>query len=370
MHTYLWTAKDQLGRPTVRRLTAETVRQAKTLLLSSGCTEPSLQTDEMMENSSRQWPEMANLSAEEQFRMLHQRPPTVGNLIAISFRVARGTAICALIIAILGFCLKDPFKAILGLAGILFVPGVTLWAARPGFELTRLNFAKAWCRWEEVLRRVEKLKRLKSSRTAGIPEAELARLRAQALAGLGHSDDALREFQTLHQSLATPEWLYLSEMGGLYEFMRRYDDALATYRRAIDTGPENSNLWINYAFALIHYKRNATEARIALQRAEAIEIIEFARPKVALTQGLIARHEGDLTAAKNSLEKSLCGLLASPHRDLAEAKILITKAYLVSIYSSLGDKLQAHKFFAETEAYLRAAGEAELLAECERALKS
>jgi tetratricopeptide (TPR) repeat protein len=370
MHTYLWTAKDQWGNRVARRITAQTVQQARALLLESKCTDLQLQTDEMMQISAQYRAEMEKFSAEEQLKMLHQGQPTMISLLKQNFKLLRDALITAVVAVTLGVCFGDRFMIIVGIAGFLVGPATIFWVARPAFEYTKLNLAKAWCRWEEVLQRVERLQRFKRPRNATFPKSELARLRTQALVGLGRRDDALAEFEALHKSLGTPEWLYLAELSGLYEFARRYDDALATLRRAIEVGPENSNLWINYAFAMVHYKGDAAEARTALQRAEAIAVIELVLPKVALTYGLIARKEGDISAAKHKLEEALRGLLASPHRDLAEARIQITKAYLASVYSSLGDQARAQQYFADAKPFLEATGEAQLLNDCERGLES
>jgi hypothetical protein len=82
---------------------------------------------------------------------------------------------------------------------------------------------------------------------------------------------------------------------------------------------------------------------------------------------MIARQQGDMKLAKKGLEEALRGFIEFPHTDLAEGLLLLTKAYLVTVYAALGNKGEAQKFYAETQAYLTAVGEKELLAECTQA---
>src|SRR5581483_10453680 len=72
----------------------------------------------------------------------------------------------------------------------LFVfPGIVLWYGQSGRLFARLNKARAWHRWNEVLACVEKLKQAKARTNVGVPETVLVRYRAQALAGLGRFDE-------------------------------------------------------------------------------------------------------------------------------------------------------------------------------------
>jgi hypothetical protein len=240
MPSYLWTAKDRFGNATVQRVTADTVRHAREVLSASGCTDLRLQTDEVVEASLPEGCDLTNVPAEEHLARLRQGPMTAFDVAKGSFAGAKGTVACLVVLAALGIYLKKPSMVVISVAGVLIFPAIALWYAQAGFCYTRLNQARTWSRWEEVLRCVEKLRRIQKLTKLGVGETELARCRSQAFAGLKRIDDALRELDRLRDSPRTPVWMYFSLVGNAYQIAERHDEGIKYLQQAIEHGPENS----------------------------------------------------------------------------------------------------------------------------------
>jgi tetratricopeptide (TPR) repeat protein len=367
MPSYLWTGKDRFGNPTVHRITAETVEQSKQFLIASGCTDLQLQWDEVMATVHEKNAAVAAISADDLFRFQQKGRVTVREVFKTSFAPAKGILLVLGLLIAWGIYSGQTWVIALSVAGILVFPAINFWFAQSSLYYTKLNKARVWARWQEVIAYVESLKRVKRWTKIGVPEAELARARAQAFAGMGHLDDALREFEPFCDTPGMPRWLYFSLLAGIYEIARRPDEALKFTQQALECGPQNSTSWISYSHALVRFKHDPVQARLALEKAEQLEIADMARPFVALCHGLIAREEVRHTAAKDKLEEALRGFLQRSQHDLIEGNILLTKAYLITVYAALGNNSLAQQFLSETKDFLTAHKEVELLAECARA---
>jgi tetratricopeptide (TPR) repeat protein len=198
----------------------------------------------------------------------------------------------------------------------------------------------------------------------GVGDVELARNRALALPNLGRLDEALREFIRFENDPSVPHWLYLSVLAGIYDGGREFERALELRRRSAARKPDASAVWIDIAYSLVRGLNRPIEAREALARAETLEITGLGKPHLFFLRGIILWRERRPSEAKQSLAQALGGFQPLAHHDLVEGLILFTKSYLCAVLRELGDSSEAKRLFAETEQFLVAHREEELLHAC------
>jgi tetratricopeptide (TPR) repeat protein len=211
---------------------------------------------------------------------------------------------------------------------------------------------------------VERLRRRHRLTRIGVGDIELGRCRAQALAGLGRLDEGIREFSRLENSPQLEHWLYLSHLSGIYDAGKAYEKSLECRRQAAEEKPESSTVWIDLAYGLVRGLNRPAEAREALARAEALEITGLGKAYLPFLRGMICWREGRTAEAKQDFEQALVSLRPLAHHDLVQGLLLLTKSHLCAVHRALGNNTEAAKLFRETEKYLIAHREDELLEAC------
>jgi tetratricopeptide (TPR) repeat protein len=173
----------------------------------------------------------------------------------------------------------------------------------------RMLLASAAGRWEDALRRVDRLER--SSLGKLIPPLELGMRRANALLGLGREMEALAVIARLDRS-AQPEWMFEGRLGELHARRRRLDEALACYRRSVDVGGEQAETHLALAEYLAGFlARDAAGAAAALARARAFPIARSIEWAVERVEAMIAVEEGRYEAALQHLARARSSFLAN-----------------------------------------------------------
>jgi len=238
--------------------------------------------------------------------------------------------------------------------------------ARSSREYSRLNKAKVWGRWQEVLQCVEQLRHADRLTGAAVPELELVRCRAQALAALGRLDEGLAEFRKFESDPKVEHWLYLSFLAGIYDTAQQFEKALEIRHQAAAKKPDTSTVWIDVAYASVRRLNRTAEAREALARAEKLEITGLGKTYVLLLRGIIFWREHKPEEARQQLEQALAGFQPLASHDLVEGLLLLTKAHLCAIHTELGNVPKAKALFCEVEKFLTAHREDELLKTCGR----
>ncbi|SRR5258708_4464236 len=368
MPTYLWTGKDRYGNPTVQRISAPTVEQAKAVLVECGHTDLQLQLEDVTDTLRQKHPNAPVISAEDQLRFLRAGSITAREVLQKSFMRSKGTIFLFGLLLAWSIYRGNVWTIVLSAAGILFVPFVHFWFAQAGLYYSKLVKAGVWYRWEEVLACVERLKRAKRRTKLAVGDAGFCFHQAQALAGLGRFDEALAELARSFGAPGMPRWRHLALQAAICDIAKRTDQALECSEQAIQEGFPKSSLWIDYAFRLIRYRKDTARARSALEKAKQMEIVQLALPHLPLCQGLIARQEKDYATARICLEEALRGFQERSQHKLIEGVTLLTKAYLCCVHGALGDTEQAKKLYAETKQFLIARKEDELLADCKNAV--
>jgi hypothetical protein len=185
MPNFLWTAKDNSGKTVAREITADTIEESKAILLAEGCTDLELKTDEIIDAIRERSANRIKISAEQRLKHLNNPSNTFSKLI---FKIAaQDMWFHSLAILVLAFAVYRGHEAVAMITGISWGGWITakIWLGLPSIRYARLNKAKDWYRWTEVLTLAEKLERMRSGYIAKLLPLEFPRVRAQALAGMG-----------------------------------------------------------------------------------------------------------------------------------------------------------------------------------------
>src|ERR1041385_970160 len=223
MPTFLWSGKDANGQQRSERVEAENAQVAKGILAGRGWTGLELVKDEAAHGASLQFERnppdwvvnQGDEELEEDWKKEFEKQNTPDQEVAFfkgqqpsGLRAQTWTAIkesiriIVIFAALLGFGIyrHKIWLIVLGAAGIgvcvLLMPALHLVFSifsRSSRDYSRLNKAKVWGRWNEVLKCVERLRQKDRLTGAAVPELELGRCRAQALAALGRLDEALAD---------------------------------------------------------------------------------------------------------------------------------------------------------------------------------
>ncbi|PYJ84800.1 MAG: hypothetical protein DME22_11390 [Verrucomicrobia bacterium] len=384
MPTFLWSGKDAEGRQQSERVEAENAQAAKAILASRGWTDLELIKDEVGYSEALHM-EPAEWMREE-FKKQHtpdkeaaffkgkERPGLLAQTWTGIKESIRPILVCA---ALLGWGIYSHrmWPIIIGAGGLAVCVFLTpvlhfvfAFFARSSREYSRLNKAKVWARWDEVLHCVEQLRHADRLTGAAVPEIELSRCRAQALAALGRLEEGLVEFRKFEGAPKVEHWLYLSLLAGIYDAALQFEKGLELRRQAAAEKPDTSAVWIDVAYASVRGLNRPAEAREALARAEKLAITGLGKPYLFFLRGIILWRERKPTEARQQLDQALVGFQPMAHHDLVEGLVLFTKSYLCAVHGELGNSSDAKKLFVGVERFLVAHREEELLQACRSTL--
>ena len=383
MGTFLWSGKDAQGNQRSERVEAENAQQARAILADRGWTDLQLIQDELGSAAASQvkaagWvregadpQKMAELQAK-----LMQGKKTPGLLAQSLDSIKKEIKFIIIWAAILAFGIYKhrTWAIVFGAAGIalyvLLFPVlhfVFRFFAKAQNEYARLNKARVWGRWDEVLECVERLRRPDRITGVGVPEFELVRCRAQALVGLGKLDEGLAEFRKLENSPKVERWMYYSLLAAIYDVGKQFDKALEMRRKAVEEKSDTASVWIDLAYGYVRRLKKPVEARAALAHTEKLEISGLGKPYLFFLRGIILWREHKPDEARKELEKALVAFRPLMHQPLVEGLLLLTKAHLCAVEIELGNVANAKTLFREVEPYLIAHREDELLELCRAA---
>src|SRR6266404_1899537 len=377
MPNFVWTAKDKLGMPVVREVTADTIEESKAKLLAQGCSDLELRDDEIMDAARSGFTEKTVVFGEEvprptaEQRFEHRGKPPMTFFRILRDSIVQDKGLYLIMIALIGFESYRGSKVIAVVLGIgtLSWPVLRVWLGLPGIYYAKLIRARDWHQWTDVLSLVEKSEKIRRTHVIKLPAVELGRSRAQALAGLGKLSDALRELQQWENQPGLPSWLYNAQLAGIYDIVKQHDRGLEYTRKAIEEKPTPA-LYLDLANRLLRYKKDTVGAREALANAEKSTISDIAKPFHHRCRGFLACLEGDSTLARSELEASLEIMERTKHQPFRDGHISVVKGYLCCVLARQGNIGAARKCLEESRKYLVATGEDELLRECDSAVKT
>jgi len=372
-YKYVWKGKDPRGNARSEEVMAENAQAAREELTRRGWTELELVFDDIATSAvagveATDWITEEGVSAQQLTDQYEGKAP---GFLAQWFKGLLDSKKSLLTFGALlawGIYTDRKWAWIIGAIGLGFI--VLLMPALHAFfsvtlrQYSRLNKAKVWGRWNEVLDCVERLRKAHRLTRIGVGDLELTRCRAQALAALGRLDEGVAEFRQFENSPKVERWLYLSHLSSIYDEAKAFGKSLECRQQAAAEKPDSSAVWIDLAYSLMRGFNRPAEAREALARAEAHEITGLGKAYVPFVRGIIGWRERNFAEARKHLEEALAGLEPLSHHDLVVGLILLTKSYLCVVHGASGNRLEAKKLFRETEKFLTAHREDELLQAC------
>jgi tetratricopeptide (TPR) repeat protein len=370
MPNFIWSVKDKQGKILIKEVIAETVEESKSMLLGEGYTEIELKRDDVMDASSQIYASFnkgRRSQPEELIKVRENLRQTTFKLILETIIYDKWLYAGMILLMILVFMTGRNILAII--VGIVTLSWLIfrIWLRLPEIYYVKLNKAKEWHKWNDVLRIAKKCEQVRSMHALKIPQTEIILSHAQALSGLGKLSEALDEFQQYENQPGVQSWLYKAQLASIYGIAKDYDMSIEYMWKAIKENP-TPTLYLDLASRLLRYKKDVTKAREVLSEVEKSTMVDIARPYYLLYKGIIAYIEGDYDFSRKQIAESLKIAERNRNYPFRDALINIIYSYLCCVLAKLGDLNTAKEYFAKAKKYLIATGESNLLEECKRAI--
>ena len=370
MTNYVWTARDPSGKTVVEEIAAESAAEAEKILRAKGYSDLVLKEDDVIAAANAGFTDRPTLFGEEikvtvADRVKHQNNTSTNFFSAIVSGINQSKVFCLVIVGLAvyagfrGHWVSVAILAIGLLAWLAFIVCVSL----PLVYYNKLIKASDWERWDEVLSLVETLRAVRKYSVVGVPETELIRNRAKAVAGQGRLHEALAEYKQCEGRPDCPSWLYKAFVASLYTTANDHDKAIEYNLRSVAENPRSSG-WADLSNRYARYKRDPIRAREAMAEADKSPMPDVAKPFRIRCLGIIAYLEGDYAAARSNLETAIELVDKAKSRPFRDGHLSVARAYLCCVLAKQGDLAGAKRCFALAKEYLIATKENELLAEC------
>lgn len=370
MTNYVWTARDPSGSSVVKEIAAESAAEAESLLRASGYTDLVLKEDDVIAAVAAGFSERPTFFGEEikvtaAGRLKHRDKTSTNFFSAILTGINRSKVFCLIIVGLAVFAGLGGHWVSVGILAI----GLLAWLSfivclmSPLVYYQKLLKASDWERWDEVLSLVETLRKVRKFSVVGVPETELIRNRAKAIAGQGRLHEALTEYKQCEGRPDCPSWLYKLFVAMLYAVAKDYDKSIEYRLQSIAEKP-GTIAWLDLGYLYARRKRDPVKAREAVAEADKSPLPDLAKPSRIRCLGIIAYLEGDYAAARSNLETSIALVDKAKGRPFRDGHLSIARAYLCCVLAKQGDLAGAKRCFALAKEYLIATKEDELLAEC------
>lgn len=367
MSEYLFTARQADGQRFTDRVEASSSDEAEAVLWARGYNNIVLHTDDVAAAYANPSDHDTFLSPREYvaLRQMGGYLKNVAFLIPKLYRISWKLNATFLVVLLARRGFGSPWNVGDGLLlGGLAVP-ILLALVSPIFSpartYNRLVEAASWARWEEVLQLLPGL-------VGKIPAHEAAVRQAQALAGLGRLNEALRVITPFADGSQVPEWLYWSRLADVYHAAGDRESALDALEKAVEVAPDNPVVLLDLAALLLRQRQDTSRARQLLDEVRRHAISDMASPFLSMVEGILALEEGHASQAIGRLEEAMAGL--APYRvNPAVCSVLsLIDKYLSLAYAACGDPAKGSHHFRRAEPRLRALGHHQLLARCQQAL--
>jgi tetratricopeptide (TPR) repeat protein len=361
MYTYLWLVNDSAGKESAQTVQAESADLARKVLEGQGFTNLRLQTDEVMDETIK-GTLVPNLSASERIKLSRIRKVTLPR---ICLQAIKDGGILLFVWAVLFFWSwhrERTIGMILYAGAIILTIGGGFFFRVPSYLFRRLNEAREWHEWNEVLNLLDLMARVGKLTNVKLKPADMALYRARAMIGLGHKERAIQEFTRIcepHQA----RWLFLSHLSALYDLAGESDLSVALLKESASSGPRGS-VWIDLGWRLLHRKKDVVGAKEALDQASTVELTEIAQPFLLRSKGILAYFTKDVDLARRQLEEALNIFEKRKTMVFSTSNIAYTKAYLCQVMATRGELERARELYAQAKPFLVAAKEKQLLGDC------
>ncbi|HAL45599.1 MAG: hypothetical protein A2Y12_13735 [Planctomycetes bacterium GWF2_42_9] len=365
MGTFIWSAKDESGETVAREVTAVNVEESRKILLSLGYTDIKLISEEISNLAFED--KNFKISPKDVVTYMGEPKPTFLETFVDSIKETQTFCIAVIIFTIIVYYrTRIILTVVIGIAILLIWPIFRLWLMQPLICYKKLNKAKEWRRWREVMYYVKKLESIKFN-PIKIPLKEIMRLRSQALAGIGRMPEAMAEFEKFRDLPDVPEWVSKLALANIYDINKDYDKAIECGWEALKD-KQTPIIYMELVIRLLKYRKETVKSKELFSKVDPNLLPSIIQPFYHGTRGILAYMENDYALAKSKLELSLGMMVKARHQVFMDANICIAKAFLSCVYAKLGDINKAKHFFLEAEKYLIAADETLLINECTQAL--
>jgi hypothetical protein len=348
MPEYLATVRRPGGRKITENVVADSADEAVRLLREQGYDEVVLHNDDVMALFTRQR-EKAEYISPGDYLLFRKLPRGVGLFIVVTLNGYRKMAFLMALMAVALVKLRNSgfpwaFWDSLCVAILLFPPTVALVAVllggRTQARYRRMLDALFWGRWEEALRRADRV-------GPKVPAREIALRKAQALAGMDRLDEALRLVKPFGDGRAVPGWFYRSMLAQVFEFAQRRDDVIAQLEQAVELAPDNATMLLSLARHVIWYRRDARRARDLLSQAREHALSDMTAPFADLLEGLILVEERRARDALPVLDAAHKGFHACRYMPLSYLPLEHAMLGRALAHAALGESAEAMALYAK-----------------------
>jgi tetratricopeptide (TPR) repeat protein len=368
MPEYLATVRRPDGRKVTENVIADSADEAVRILRERGYDEVVLHNDDIMALFTRQREKAEHISPGD-YLLFRKLPRGVGFFVVVTRQGYRkmwsAMVPFALILAYLRLAgYPWTFLDWLCVAILLFPPAFALVVALFGrgtqARYQQMMDALYWGRWEESLRRADRIK-VKAS------PHEIPLRKAQALAGMDRLDEALTLVKPFGDGKTVPGWFYRSMLAQVFEFARRRDEAIAQLEQAVELAPDNATMLMGLARLVIWHKRDARRARELLTQARAHALSDLSAPFADLLEGVILLEEGRPRDALPLLEAAHKSYHARRNMGLGYVQAEHAMLGLALAHAALGESDEALKLYGKVRPRLVALRSG-VIDRCDRAI--
>jgi len=220
----------------------------------------------------------------------------------------------------------------------------------------------AWYRWDEAKALLPQLK-------GKIADFEYAVRESTILSGQGHFDEAVANLERFQDDPTVPDWMYHARFPEICYPSGRVDLILKHLKKANELAPDMDALRIDYATALVRFKRDILQAKKILSDVQEEGLAEIAKPYLHNVLGLIALEENDAACAMEHFEEALDVLSKyAEENPPAAGSVDVTHGYLCLAHAQAGKMEEAQEHFELAERRLRIFKLDDILKRCEGAL--
>ena len=297
--------------PTAEFVAAESAREALATFTAQGVTDVTLHDDEIAAtvraiNKAEAAEAQAVAPMPPPMTAVQSRLRPVAGWIRTLYAIPQiARYIGYVVVFVTAFILGWPWWAFVILFVVALLIDVLTAATRTVVVYDRLLQALHAGRGDEALALIDQLERaLETTKTRhAVGSLELWARRAQALALLGHRDDALRFVERIREDLPTPDWMYWVHRFVVLWLLGDRHGALDAAKRFLEAGPDCATKRIDAArIALFVDDPDPDVAEQNLNAIEALPVPSGLTPCIAVFRGLVALERGEHEAARKALE--------------------------------------------------------------------
>jgi tetratricopeptide (TPR) repeat protein len=232
----------------------------------------------------------------------------------------------------------------------------------------RLLIARAEYRWPAAAAIAKGLRNLRWLIGTLVPEFELLRVEAYALAYAGDLPGALEKVRPLENAPNFSKVLYLNLLGSVHGMAGDHASNIRYAKQAVAAAPGTADFRISLAVEIAVHGPDPEDAATILRQLSPAEIKPLARYHVAYAWGMIHLRRGALAEAENKLAEAIKEADARSGQPLIAGHLRVLRGWYCVVLKALGHEAEAEKAFARLQPHLVRRRESGILSGWERGL--